>query len=67
MKICGKAFAVVLMLGLIRVAAGAQGSSALPYINPKLLPKDRAADLVHRMTLEGKASQLVNQARAIRG
>jgi len=28
-------------------------------------PQERAADLVHRMTLEEKASQLVNQSRAI--
>jgi beta-glucosidase len=34
-------------------------------MNPKLSPQERAADLVHRMTLEEKASQLVNQARAI--
>ena len=43
----------------------AQDSSNLPYMNPKLSPAERAADLVHRMTLEEKASQLVNQARAI--
>ena len=34
-------------------------------MNPKLSPQERAADLVHLMTLEEKASQLVNQARAI--
>jgi beta-glucosidase len=34
-------------------------------MNPSLTPEQRAADLVHRMTLEEKASQLVNQARAI--
>jgi beta-glucosidase len=36
-----------------------------PYLNTSLSPQERAADLVHRMTLEEKASQLVNQARAI--
>jgi beta-glucosidase len=36
-----------------------------PYLDPSLPPEQRAADLVHRMTLEEKASQLVNQARAI--
>jgi beta-glucosidase len=46
-------------------AANAQDSSNLPYMNPKLSPEERAAELVHRMTLEEKASQLVNQARAI--
>jgi beta-glucosidase len=35
------------------------------YLNTALPPAVRAADLVHRMTLEEKASQLVNQARAI--
>ncbi|MGA2570100.1 MAG: glycoside hydrolase family 3 C-terminal domain-containing protein [Terracidiphilus sp.] len=35
------------------------------YLDPSLSPEQRAADLVHRMTLEEKASQLVNQARAI--
>jgi beta-glucosidase len=36
-----------------------------PYLDPSLPPEQRAADLVHRMTLEEKASQLVNQARAV--
>jgi beta-glucosidase len=35
------------------------------YLNTNLPPEQRAADLVHRMKLEEKASQLVNQARAI--
>lgn len=35
------------------------------YRNTNLPPETRAADLVQRMTLEQKASQLVNQARAI--
>ena len=34
-------------------------------MNPNLSPEERARDLVSRMTLEEKASQLVNQARAI--
>jgi beta-glucosidase len=34
-------------------------------MNPKLSAEERAADLVNRMTLEEKASQLVNQARAV--
>jgi beta-glucosidase len=45
--------------------AQAQDVSTLPYMNPNLTPTQRAEDLVHRMTLEEKASQLVNQARAI--
>jgi beta-glucosidase len=35
------------------------------YLNPSLTAETRAADIVHRMTLEEKASQLVNHARAI--
>jgi beta-glucosidase len=49
----------------VTCAAFAQDNSSLPYMNPKLAPEERAADLVHRMTLEEKGSQLVNQARAI--
>lgn len=35
------------------------------YLDPALPPEQRAADLVHRLTLEEKASQLVNHSRAI--
>jgi len=35
------------------------------YLDTSLSPEQRAADLVQRMTLEEKATQLVNQARAI--
>ncbi len=50
---------------LLSFTAFAQDTSTLPYMNPKLSPEERAAELVRRMTLEEKASQLVNQARAI--
>ncbi len=40
-------------------------SSVPPYMNPSLPINERVNDLVARMTLEEKASQLVNQARAI--
>ena len=43
----------------------AQDTSTPPYLNPALPPEVRARDLVGRMTLEEKAAQLVNQARAI--
>ncbi len=42
-----------------------QDAKAAPYLNPELSPETRARDLVGRMTLEEKASQLVNQSRAI--
>src|SRR5438067_62376 len=52
-------------IALLACLAAAQDASNLPYMNPQLTPENRAADLVHRMTLEEKSSQLVNQARAI--
>ena len=36
-----------------------------PYLNPTLPTEQRVEDLISRMRLEEKASQLVNQARAI--
>ena len=57
------AFAICMAMFVAR--AGAQDVSTLPYMNPNLSPEERARDLVSRMTLEEKASQLVNQARAI--
>jgi beta-glucosidase len=35
------------------------------YLNQSLSPQQRAADLVRRMTLEEKVTQLVNQSRAV--
>jgi beta-glucosidase len=45
--------------------ATAQNSDKPAYLDTNLSPEQRAADLVKRMTLEEKATQLVNQARAI--
>ncbi|HEY1806638.1 MAG TPA: glycoside hydrolase family 3 C-terminal domain-containing protein [Terracidiphilus sp.] len=45
--------------------ACAQDTSKPAYLNTSLPAEQRAADLVSKMTLEEKASQLVNQARAI--
>jgi beta-glucosidase len=45
--------------------AGVKKSAAPAYLNPSLPAETRAADLVHRMTLEEKASQMVNHSRAI--
>ena len=56
--------ALAACIAFLSFTALAQDTSNLPYMNPKLPPEERAADLVHRMTLEEKASQLVNQARA---
>jgi beta-glucosidase len=56
---------LITCIALIASAATAQDVANLPYMNTSLPPEQRAADLVHRMTLEEKASQLVNQSRAI--
>jgi hypothetical protein len=63
----GKSIRIILTACIICItySATAQESSELPYMNPTLSPEQRAADLVQRMTLEEKASQLVNQARAV--
>ena len=53
-----------LMLGMAG-AANAQEAQKPAYLDTKLPAEHRAADLVKRMTLEEKASQLVNQARPI--
>ena len=45
--------------------ARGQDSQKPAYLNPSLPAQQRASDLVHRMTLDEKATQLVNQARAI--
>ena len=62
------AIVVTILSGALAVAParGQQGAtSAAPYLNTALSPDTRARDLVSRMTLEEKASQLVNQSRAI--
>jgi len=57
--------AMVVALAGMTCAAVAQDTAKPAYLDPSLPAEQRAADLVHRMTLEEKASQLVNQARAI--
>jgi beta-glucosidase len=58
-------FAGVLLLLAAGPYAIAQESSNQPWRNPQLSPEVRARDLVSQMTLEEKASQLVNDARPI--
>lgn len=68
----------VLMAVIIPLAVipGARGRAAdnqlrksppaqLPFLNPDLSPEERAADVVSRLTLEEKVSQLMNAAPAI--
>ncbi len=47
------------------LAQAVESPSSTPYLDPLLPIDQRVDDLVSRMTLEEKASQLVNQARAI--
>ena len=52
-------------LALLAGGAHAAGAATPAYLDTNLSPEIRAADLVHRMTLQEKVSQLVNGARAI--
>jgi beta-glucosidase len=71
MRIRLRAWQPAAMLAGLAVLAGAAhataatGAAVPAYLNTRLPPETRAADLVHRMTLREKASQLVNAARAI--
>jgi beta-glucosidase len=61
---------VLLCAGLALSALPLHAQSTAPagdplYLNPALPIEQRVDDLISRMTLEEKASQLVNQARAI--
>ncbi|HEX7085629.1 MAG TPA: glycoside hydrolase family 3 C-terminal domain-containing protein [Vicinamibacterales bacterium] len=65
-------FRVVVLLVLVAAAGlwlarrtGLGGASTPLYLDPSLPPEVRAADLVSRMTVEEKISQLMNQAAAI--
>ena len=54
-----------LFYGSSRQNAGAQDAANPPYLNPQLSPQQRATDLVHRMTLAEKASQMQNNSAEI--
>jgi beta-glucosidase len=51
-------------LGLTQIGV-AQEPANLPYMNPQLSPEQRATDLVRRMTLEEKATQMQNNSAAV--
>ena len=59
------AWTATLFFGLILQSAVAQDTAKLPYMNPSLTPEQRAADLVHRMTLAEKATQMYNNSAAV--
>jgi len=56
---------ILVLLALMVVSSAAQISSGPAYLDPSKPIDVRVDDLIGRMTLEEKASQLVNQARAI--
>jgi beta-glucosidase len=64
-KMQTRLLALVVALAGVTCGAVAQDAGKPAYLDPSLPPEQRAADLVRRMTVEEKASQLVNQARAI--
>jgi beta-glucosidase len=65
MKSFGSRKALLATAVVLMCFAVPQDAQTPAYLDTKLPPDQRAADLVKRMTLEEKASQLVNQARAI--
>ena len=52
-------------LSAVPLALHAAPRDSVPYLDVNLPAEQRAADLVHDMTLQEKVSQLVNQSRAI--
>jgi beta-glucosidase len=61
---------IVICLGTLLFAFAAkdgiaQDSANLPYMNPQLSPEQRATDLVHRMTLAEKATQMQNNSAEV--
>ena len=55
----------ILFWGAIQQHAIAQDSANLPSMNTQLSPEQRATDLVHRMTLAEKASEMQNNSAAV--
>ena len=55
----------VLSLGAATPKTVGQETADLPYMNPQLSPEQRATDLVRRMTLEEKATQMQNNSAAV--
>jgi len=60
-------FKILIAIAVFLIAShvSAQNSAPPAYLNPSLPAEQRAADLVHRMTVEEKVTQLTNQSRAI--
>ena len=58
-------FTFMLCLLFIALPATTQAPKPAPYLDPKLPVKQRVDDLISRMTLEEKVSQMMNAAPAI--
>lgn len=65
MKTHSRIFAALALLSTSAVCFSQTADKKLPYLNPKLPVAQRVADLVSRMTLEEKVSQMQNGAAAI--
>ncbi len=48
-----------------QAAPSAENTANMPFMNPQLSPEERATDLVHRMTLAEKASEMQNNSAAV--
>jgi beta-glucosidase len=57
--------ATAIVVFLLSNCVDAQDSATPAYLNTSLPAEQRAADLVHKMTVEEKVTQLTNQSRAI--
>jgi beta-glucosidase len=58
------AFAAFCATALVPARAQ-QDTAHMPFMNPQLAPVERATDLVHRMTLAEKASEMQNNSAAV--
>ena len=65
MKTCVLISSLAFFLLLLASNLAAQNEPKLLYLDPSQPVEARVNDLIHRMTLEEKVTQLVNQARAI--
>ncbi len=64
LSVCGL-LTLALTMASSPVASRAQTAKPLPYLDPSLPKEQRAADLVGRMTLEEKISEMSNSSAAV--
>ena len=56
---------VTIVVTMAMLCAGASAQEMLPYQNPELSPRERAEDLLGRLTLEDKATLMLDESDAI--